>query len=284
MIRHALAILLLVGALVLVLSLVTDGRATAPLSRAWQRYGASVRWYVASAPATFAYLAVLTVTTWVLLGMPEVPLEAFLTAQSTNLAHLTTDPVRVLIRSAFFVTRTELLVWIVAFSAFVAPVERWLGSARTIGVFALGHLGATAVTALDIYLHIRFLHAPASLWTVTDTGASYGFFALAAVLVHRVRGISRVLLVAGLAGVVVYGVIEGTGYTARGHAIAVVIGVLVGLLLARSPHVHAREGAGRSLWSLWRPATADRRRADPGAVLEGPTPLQDSGAWPTTRS
>lgn len=280
MVRHVLGIALLLGALVVVLSLVTDGRATAPLARAWHRHGAVVRWYVASAPATFSYLAILTVTTWVLLGMPQMPLRAFLTAQSTNLAHLTTDPVRVLVRSAFFVTRTELVVWVLAFTALVAPVERWLGSARAIGVFALGHVGATAVTALDIYLHIRFLHAPASLWTVTDTGASYGFFALVAVLVHRVRGLSRILLVAGLGVVVVDGAIEGTGYTARGHAIAVVIGVLVGALVASGPHVHERQGEGRSLWSLWMPTTADRPR--PHDDVGRPTPLGDSTTWTRT--
>ena len=143
---------------------------------------------------------------------------------------------RVLFRSAFFVTGWELAVWAVLFTLLMAPVERWIGSARTIAVFAVGHVGATLLTAVDIWLHIHLLRAPASLWTVTDTGASYGFAALAALLVYRLRGTSRLVLDLVLAALVVYGAIEGTGYTARGHALAILIGLALplGTCLVRS--------------------------------------------------
>lgn len=237
-------------------SLANSWPPTRPLRRLWDRYGPFVRWFVASAPATFVYLAVLSTTTWVLLGMPAGAKEAFLADQSTNLQHLTSDPLRVLVRSAFFVTKRELLAWIALFAMLLAPVERWLGSFRTITAFAIGHVGATALTALDIWGHIHYLHAPRSLWTVTDTGASYGFFTIAALLVYRLRGWTRIVLAALLGLVAIYGFGPGTGYTARGHALAILIGLAL-FPITRTARVRSRQGPGRSLPDLWLRRTAD---------------------------
>lgn len=256
MLRHLLPAATVGIGVLAALSLANDWKLTAPLARAWRRHGGTVRWYVASAPATFVYLAILVVTTWVLLGLPEDARAAFLRAQSTNLRHLSSEPVRVLVRSAFFVTKAELVVWFALFAALLAPAERWLGSARTIAAFATGHVLATAGAAVDVWVHVRYLHAPDTLWNVQDTGASYGFMTLAALMVYRVRGGSRILLGAVLAAVVVYGAVEGTGFTARGHALA----VLVGLALYPITHherVRSRRGAGRSLLDLWRRRSAD---------------------------
>lgn len=255
--RGPLLLILVAGTgLVVAISLATSRRLTAPLARLWHRRGSFVRWYVGSAPVTFVYLGILAVTSWVLLGMPDFAEERYLEAQSTDLAHLTRDPLRVLFRSAFFVTGWELAVWAVLFTLLMAPVERWIGSARTIAVFAVGHVGATLLTAVDIWLHIHLLRAPASLWTVTDTGASYGFAALTALLVYRLRGTSRLVLALVLAALVVYGAIEGTGYTARGHALAILIGLALHRV-TRTEQVRDRVGPGASLRSLWLRRTAD---------------------------
>lgn len=264
MIRQLVGTALILVGILAVVSLASSSPATRPLQRWWERRAGFLRWYVASAPATFAYLAILCVTTWVLLGMPAPLKEAFIAAQSTNLRHLTHNPLRVLVRSAFFVTRVELLVWMALFAMLLAPAERWLGSARAIAVFAAGHVLATAGAALDVWVHIRFLHAPASLWNVEDTGASYGFMALAAMLVHRLRGWSRVVLAVLLGLVVVYGVIEGTGFTARGHAIAVLVGLAM-RPVSRTEAVRSRVRGGRSIIDLWR-----RRTADGTPQSEGP--------------
>ena len=234
-----------------------DGwRVTDPLARAWREHGARLRWGVASAPATYIYLGILVVTTWVLLGMPSAAKTAFIEDQSTNLMHLSKDPVRVLVRSAFFVTKRELLVWALLFGLVLAPVERWLGTARAIAAFAIGHIGATCLTAIDIWAHIRYMHAPHSLWNTEDTGASYGFFTLAGVLVHRLRGWTRWALILVLAGFVVWGFLEGTGPTARGHSVSILLGLLL-YPVTRRAAVRARRGPGRSIVDLWRPSRAD---------------------------
>jgi hypothetical protein len=48
----------------------------------------------ADSPATFSYLAILTVTTWVLVGASPGVVDAMLHTQSTNLSHLDHDPTR----------------------------------------------------------------------------------------------------------------------------------------------------------------------------------------------
>lgn len=252
-------------AVILTLSLATSAPPTRPLQRFWALHGGTIRWYVRSAPATFVYLGILGITTWTLLGMSTEFREAFIAAQSTNLRHLAENPVRALVRSAFFVTRGELVAWITLFAMLLAPAERWLGTARAVAVFIIGHAVATGLAALDVWVHVTWLHAPASLWNVEDTGASYGFMALAALLVLRLKGRSRILLAVILAAVVVYGAIEGTGFTARGHAAAVLVGLAM-FPITRTAGVRERERGGRSILDLWRPSTADGPLAAPGTV------------------
>jgi len=55
------------------LSWANDWSPTRVVRQWWMRHDALVRWYVASAPATFVYLAILGVTTWVLLDVPDSP-------------------------------------------------------------------------------------------------------------------------------------------------------------------------------------------------------------------
>lgn len=238
-------------------SLSQDAPPTRPVRRWWDRHGGMVRWYVASAPATFTYLAILGVTTWVLLGMPDRARTMFIEAQSTNLVELSDRPIRALVRSAFFVSNTELVMWLALFASVLAPVERWLGTGRTVATFAVGHVVTTLLAAVDVWVHIRFLGAPASLAHVEDTGASYGFLTLATLLIYRLRGPSRWLLGTALAAITIYGAIEGTGFTARGHAMAVLLGLAL-VRMTRIPEVRAR-ATGTSLLDLWRRASHRHR-------------------------
>lgn len=254
-----IARLLALGAAVLVLLSLAQGWAPTRWMRTfWERHGGYLRWYVASAPGTCIYVGILAVTTWVLLGMPEYAKELFLAAQSTNLEHLTRDPLRVLVRSAFFVSGAELLLWGALFLVFLAPAERWLGTGRAVVVFATGHIVATLLTAWGVYVRIRWFHGPESLWNVQDTGASYGFMALAGIMVYRLRGWNRAALLTVLLGVVVYGFLPGTGFTATGHSFAVMVGLSL-YPLTRRPEVRTRVHDGEDFADLCRRSTADGR-------------------------
>ena len=65
-----------------------------------------------------------------------------------------------LIRSAFWVDGYLLLVWLVLFALVLAPVVRWLSTARWLVVFAACHVGATLATAAGLWLAIRWGSGP----------------------------------------------------------------------------------------------------------------------------
>jgi hypothetical protein len=181
--------------------------------------------YVAAAPATFIYLAVVATTTWVLVGVSAGTAQSILHQHSSNLHELGTNPVKALVRSAFLLDDYGLLVSTTLLAVCLAPVERWLGTARWLFVFAAGHAGATIVTAVGIWIAIRTGHASRSLETTVDVGVSYGFAAVAGILTWalprpraRIWGFGVGALLAAVLAV-------SQTFTDVGHLVAFVIGV-----------------------------------------------------------
>src|SRR5262249_61248977 len=115
----------------------------------------AVRW-VRSAPGTYIYLAVLLATAWVLDSSNSKLAHRLVLERSTNLHELAEHPVRVLVESAFWVAAPwNALVWGVLFTLVLAPAEHWLGTARWVFILAVGHVGATIVTAAGLWLAVR---------------------------------------------------------------------------------------------------------------------------------
>ena len=221
---------------------------TAAIGRWWRRVRPSVVAYVLGSPATFLYLFVLTITTWVLLGLTSDIVDSILHEHSTNLDQLRTNPVRVLIRSAFWVDGYLLLVWVVLFALVLAPAERWLGTVRWLVVFVAGHVGATLSTAAGLWLAIRWRLAPSSLSNVVDVGVSYGFAALAAIFTYRLPPPGRWYWAVGLLAVTGGAAIIGGTFTDFGHLAAVIIG------FAMYPITRSTGVEERSHGPIWRPA------------------------------
>jgi hypothetical protein len=191
----------------------------------WLRWRSRVVAFVRAAPGTYAYLFVLLVTTWVLQTSSGNVARQLLAERSTNLHHLAHDAGRVLFASAFWLSSSlELLTWLVLFSAIVAPVEQWLGTARTALVFFVGHVCATLLVAVGLWLALRADVVESSVTRSTDVGASYGFAAVAAVLAYRLRGRARKLYLAGVVLVVAVGFAIDHGFTSWGHLLALLIG------------------------------------------------------------
>ena len=228
-------------------AMMRDAPGTAAAERWWSRVRPSVVAYVRGSPATFLYLFVLSITTWVLLGLTGDVVESILREHSTNLDQLRTNPVRVLIRSAFWVDGYLLLVWVVLFALVLAPAERWLGTVRWLVVFAAGHVGATLATAAGLWLAIRWKLAPSSLSDVVDVGVSYGFAALAAVFTYRLPAPGRWYWAGGLFAVAAGAAIIGGTFTDFGHLAAVMIG------FAMYPITRSADVEQRSHGPIWRP-------------------------------
>jgi len=180
--------------------------------------------YVRSAPFTFGYLVLLTGTTAVLAFESGRARTALLRASSTNLDHLASEPLRVLLASALWIQGFSPVVWAVLFVIVVAGVEQALGTRRTLAVFVAGHVGATLVTALGLWVGIRMGAFGPGVEDALDVGVSYGFVATAAVFTFVVPRRVRSAYAAALVGYLAYRLAAGHTFTDAGHVVALTIG------------------------------------------------------------
>ena len=193
--------------------------------RRWREWRPRVLGYLRSAPGTYIYLFVLLITSWVLQTSSGRIANALLLERSTNLHQLARDPGRVLFSSAFWVGGFgSWLGWLVLLSLFVAPVERWIGTARTALVFVVGHVGATLITAAGLSIALRSDLIESSVVDARDVGASYGFAAVVAVPTYRFPPVPRLVFAATLLAVAGGQVALDHNFTNWGHMIALAFG------------------------------------------------------------
>jgi hypothetical protein len=214
----------------------------------WQRAEPYLGCYIRRSPATFVYAGVILVTTWVVAGLSASESEALLLSQSTNLQNLRQDPITVLFRSAFWSGGSAVLPVIALLAAVLAPAEVWLGTARLIFVFAVGHVGATLITAVALSHGYFAAPGPGGVTRTVDVGVSYGLLCVAAVLTHRLPSPWRLPPAVGLLlGSALFAFVFGRTFTDFGHFVAVVIG------LAIYPIVHSKSVDLRARIPLYRP-------------------------------
>ena len=234
-----------------------------PVRARWCRVEPRVASHVRSAPGTYVYLFILLITTWVLETSSGSVARRLLQERSTNLYHLSRDPVRVLVSSAFWVSSAwQLLLWLVLFAALVAPVEQWLGTSRTAMVFFAGHIGATLLTAAGLWIAVRTGLAGSSIVNARDVGASYGFLAVAPLLADRMQGRRRLAYLGGLVGFVAIELGLSPDFTSVGHVLARAIGLLLGTFIARRAAAVLEEPARR-------PQRPEDRRIDRAGDVSG---------------
>ncbi len=99
--------------------------------------------FIRSAPLTFGWLAVLLVTSLYQHALTRRELHAVLEHQSTNLHHLATDPIRVLLASLLWIDGVWWWPYLLMYCLILVPAERWLGSLRWLVVGLLAHVVAT---------------------------------------------------------------------------------------------------------------------------------------------
>ena len=235
-------------------------RALEPVSHWWLATRPRLVAWVRSAPLTYGYLAILIVTTWVLASTRAQLGNRLLLAQSTNLRQLAKDPVRVLISSAFWLSHTSsLLVWALLLSLVLAPMERRIGSWRTGIVFAIGHLGATLLTAAGLWTALRLDAVERSVVDAQDVGASYGLLAVAAAMTYVVVPRWRLAYAATLLGGVLLFAGASHSFTDFGHLFAALLGFACYALVRRRSSM--RSIGPPAFTGIWR--SAARRASQP---------------------
>lgn len=181
--------------------------------------------YVRSAPLTYAWLAVLLVTTIVQHQTHGRELHDLLVQSSTNIHHLETDPFYVLTTSLFWIDGQYWAPYLVLFSLILAPAERWLGQIRWLSVGLIAHILATYISEGLLYLAIHDQVAPARLVHVRDVGVSYFLVGVGAVLAYRIARPWRWVYL-GTAFIYFGAALVGNiNFTAIGHLSALLIGL-----------------------------------------------------------
>jgi hypothetical protein len=180
---------------------------------------------VTSAPFTYGYLAVLLATTLLLRNVSSEVAHRLLTSSSTDVAHLTHEPIRVLVASALWLPGRWWLPYALLFLLVLAPLERRFGVRRAALVFLSGHVLATLLTELPIGAAIAMhLLAPAEAHRL-DVGVSYGTYAAVAAFAGSLRR-RRAALVLGAAVVsIVVPEAADPDMTMWGHLISLGIGL-----------------------------------------------------------
>ena len=191
----------------------------------------SVKAYVVTAPASFLYVLIIGVTTFVLVSSADALSELLLTSRSSTLQVLLARPFRGFVQSALWVATPIEFPVAILYATLLAPVERWLGSLRWIIIVVLGHVLATLLVAILIWGMVRGGWVGDGATRGIDVGVSYAFGAVAGTFTYLLRGRLRAAYVAVLLGVLVLILIAEPSFTAVGHIAAVLIGLALGAYL-----------------------------------------------------
>lgn len=194
-------------------------------------------------PATLGYSAALAAVALVTSRLPTATRADLVADASTNLHNLAGGRVLTLITSAFVTDGTPAATWWLALAALMAVIELSWGSWSAIGVFAAGHVGATAIVAVGLAIGVRHGWAAPAVSHAVDVGISYGVMALVGAVVAGLPATVRPLWIVSWVPVTVAGVINRGDFTSAGHLCALAIGLLIGgVVLLRESR---RQLAGR---------------------------------------
>ena len=185
----------------------------------------SVWRYVKSAPLTYTWLVVLLITTIIQHSIPTRHLHALLQKESTNLHHLASDPVRVLIQSLLWIDGKYWWPYLIVFTLFLAPAERWLGQLRWLTVGLVSHVGATYLSEGYLYWRIQEAVSSPRLIDARDIGVSYFVVGIVGVLTYHVPPRWRWRYVIGALVVFAAFLAVKRDFTNLGHFCALLIGL-----------------------------------------------------------
>jgi hypothetical protein len=187
-------------------------------------------------------LVTIVASTWIGLHS-DLTVRRLVESVSTNLDNMRSNPIAVLVASAFVVSPLTQLLLVPVVVLVFGIVQRWLGRLALVAVWVFGHVGATLfVTAMEVNALYRHI-AKFSIVVKPDVGVSYGMAAAIGLLCAHVPPRWRVPY--GLGCLLVTGamLLIWPDFTSLGHLTAIVIG------LGMAAAVHGGEVASSRPWS-----------------------------------
>lgn len=194
--------------------------------------------------ATLGYAAILLLVSTTLLVLGSQTQDRVVGYLSTNLNNLAAGHLETLLGSAFVTEDSQVYLLLPGLVCLMALVELLWCSRQLVQTFAIGHIGATLIVAAGLAGAISVGWLPTSIAEASDVGLSYGAMAVVGVLTGALPPNLRAAWVAWwltVASVIV--VISGADFTAVGHTVALVLGMVLAIRFRTQPH-----------WTVWRAA------------------------------
>ncbi|TFI42021.1 hypothetical protein E4P29_18345 [Rhodococcus sp. 1R11] len=154
-------------------------------------------------------------------------------AASTNLHNLTDGHLATLVTSAFLTEGRPDWWWLASVAILFAVAEWVSGWRRFLLTFCAGHIGATALVAVGLFVGIHVDWFADSLAVAVDVGVSYAAAAVAGSLIRYLAMPWRAVWATSWIAVVAVGAVTEPSFTAAGHALALTIGLGLGALFLR---------------------------------------------------
>jgi hypothetical protein len=177
-------------------------------------------------PFAFVYVALLTVGSIVLSLLDTGDHDAVLKVSSTDVDHLSTHPIFVLVTSALWVDGiVDCLLAVLVLGIVATVLERRVGTRWVVAIFASGHVGATLLTEGSVAVGVHYGVLPATAASRLDVGVSYGLAAMLGAAAGLLPRPVRTMGVLGGWAYLGWPIASGLDMTSWGHIIALGIGV-----------------------------------------------------------
>jgi hypothetical protein len=146
---------------------------------------------------------------------------------STNLHNLSRGHLGTLFVSAFVIDAGPIYVWLPGLVCLLAVAELLWRSGRLVVAFAAGHVGATLLVAVGLTAAVELGWMSSDVTRATDVGMSYGASAVLGALTAAIPRRWRPAWTGWWIGVAVAVVAIGMDFTDVGHAVALLLGMVV---------------------------------------------------------
>jgi hypothetical protein len=181
---------------------------------------------------TLGYAAALTAVSTALLVLGPGVREHVIALASTNVHNLAHGHLATLFGSAFITDTGPIWFWLPCLVCLLALAELIWRSGRLALVFVAGHIGTTLLVAAGLTAAIEFGWLPVSISRASDVGVSYGAVAVLGALTAAVPRQWRPAWIGWWLPLGIAAAVLGEDFTDVGHAVALVLGMLLSIRLA----------------------------------------------------
>ena len=190
--------------------------------------------HVGRVRVTLLYAVALIAVAEVLMALGPQAQSQVVRQVSTNLHNLSEGRIETLIGSAFVSADGPMYLWLPGFMAMLALGELLWQGRRMVAAFVIGHLGATLIVAAGLAAALAGGLLSRSVVDSVDVGMSYGAVGVlgtfTAALPARWRPAWAGWWIAVAGG---SAALSGGDFTNAGHAVALILGMVVGHRLGR---------------------------------------------------